>query len=146
MAFLRKIARQRRGRSWGGRASRASLKSRADLLCALVVKKRDGYRCTLCGSREIPNWAHVISRGASYAQVRHDLENSTTLCKRCHFRWTNDTDGWDQLRRQLMGEERFEALWARAKIRGQKPDYEAIILGLQNVAPDCPRPWLHQTR
>jgi len=143
--MIRSIAKPRKGlHTWGARQSRASLKSKADLVCAVVVKKRDGHRCTLCGSRQAIQWAHIISRGAAYERVRHDLENSTTLCQRCHFRWTNDPDGWDALRRQLMGD-RFEALWARAKMDGQKPDYQAILHYLTNVPPECPRPWSNQT-
>ena len=125
------------------RMGRVALMGRADLLCAITVKKRDDYRCTLCGSRSDVQWAHILSR--SHKLVRHDLENSTTLCERCHWRWTNDKDGWDALRRQLMGDERFNALWARAKADG-KPDYAAVILYLENVPPDCPRPWSHVGR
>lgn len=146
MAYIRPISRRRKGKTWGRHPSRASQMSRADLLCAAVVKKRDGYRCTLCGSTKNIHWSHVLSRGSSYHKVRHDLENSTSLCQRCHFRWTNDPNGWEVLWRGLMGQERADALWARAKIQGQKPDYEAVIFYLQSVAPDCPRPWFHQTR
>jgi 5-methylcytosine-specific restriction endonuclease McrA len=49
------------------------------------VKKRDGYRCTKCGSRTKLH-AHHKKQKSIYPKLAYRLSNGTTLCERCHHR------------------------------------------------------------
>jgi len=125
--------------------SRGALRSQCDTLCNAIVKKRDGYRCTACGSPQAKaqlHWAHLLSRG--YGLIRHDLENSTTLCAKCHYTYTLAVDKWALFRRGRMGDARFDALEARAHAGG-KPDYKMTLIYLQSLRAlpieNLPRPW-----
>lgn len=103
-------------------------KAALDRLCAAKVKARDGYRCVLCKSREDPQWAHLFSR--RYLNTRWDLENSWTLCKRCHFRYTKRYDEWLSLVETRLGAEAFARLRARA-FDLAKVDLAAIRISLE---------------
>lgn len=63
----------------------------ADKLVADAVKSRD-RRCLSCGATERLQWAHIISRQATY--IRWDPENSIALCARCHHRFTLRPGEW----------------------------------------------------
>ena len=47
------------------------------------VKRRDGKRCTICGSTENLCVHHLLPF-AVYPDLRIDTANGTTLCKKCH--------------------------------------------------------------
>lgn len=50
-----------------------------------AVIKRDGGRCMICGSEE--NLAvHHIKAFAEYPELRLDINNGITLCKKCHMK------------------------------------------------------------
>lgn len=48
-----------------------------------TVLKRDGYKCTNCGSSKKLN-VHHIKEWAKYPNLRYDIENGKTLCEKCH--------------------------------------------------------------
>ena len=50
-----------------------------------AVLKRDGYKCSLCGSGD-NLVAHHIKSFADFPELRLDLGNGTTLCATCHIR------------------------------------------------------------
>lgn len=51
-----------------------------------AVFKRDNYTCQAegCGVRGGYNEAHHIKSWADYPEVRYDIANGITLCKKCH--------------------------------------------------------------
>jgi len=52
---------------------------------ALAVKKRDGMKCSECGSQEELH-AHHIQSWLMAPHLRFDIENGKTLCRRCHLK------------------------------------------------------------
>ncbi len=50
-----------------------------------AAKKRDGYRCTLCGAtRKKDLEVHHLWSKSMYPQYKYSLKNATTLCRKCH--------------------------------------------------------------
>jgi len=49
----------------------------------IQVFERDNFTCVECGSKKNLQ-AHHIKRWAEYPELRFDINNGTTLCKRCH--------------------------------------------------------------
>ena len=120
----------------------AQQKRRLDTLCAAAVRDRDGHRCTLCGSTGMAgqalDWAHVLSR--RYAGTRWAWENSTTLCRRCHYTYTNRPDEWAHLCQTKMGLVRWEALYIKAVARHGKAYLEPWFYAMAQ-GPDGVKPW-----
>lgn len=52
---------------------------------ASSVKKRDDYKCVICGSNEDLH-AHHLIRFADSEEDRYRIGNGVTLCKSCHER------------------------------------------------------------
>lgn len=53
---------------------------------AILVKERDGYRCTLCGTDRISVLeAHHIKEKNFHPDLQFDINNGTTLCLKCHY-------------------------------------------------------------
>ena len=48
------------------------------------IKKRDGYKCILCGNTEKLN-AHHLCVDWAHNKYRYDLRNGITLCMNCHI-------------------------------------------------------------
>ena len=55
----------------------------------MAVFERDGFKCTNCGDDKSPIEAHHIKGQASYPELRHDIDNGTTLCRKCHKQTDN---------------------------------------------------------
>ncbi|AUS08078.1 hypothetical protein C1X05_04055 [Laceyella sacchari] len=48
------------------------------------IKKRDGYRCVVCGSKQHPSAHHLFSKSA-YPALKNHKDNGITLCRfGCH--------------------------------------------------------------
>lgn len=82
---------------------------------------RDGNACTLCLAPAAPgqkhDWAHLLSR--RYLNTRWDFQNSTTLCRSCHYTYTRRPDEWFDLCQRKMGLVAWERLKLRAFSRGK---------------------------
>jgi 5-methylcytosine-specific restriction endonuclease McrA len=56
----------------------------------ILVFKRDGYRCVICGDNKGGNLqADHIKDFALYPDLRLDVDNGRTLCKTCHRKTPN---------------------------------------------------------
>src|SRR5258706_9421462 len=104
-----------------------------DKLCANAVRERDGHRCTLCGSvgesGRVLDWAHIISR--RYHSVRWAWNNSTTLCRTCHQRFTRRPDEWFDLCETKMGRDAYLGLRTRALCLAGKQPLDLWLLAVQ---------------
>lgn len=47
------------------------------------IKKRDNYKCAVCGNTKTLNSHHILPKHG-YKEYRHDLKNGITLCVTCH--------------------------------------------------------------
>lgn len=47
-----------------------------------LVKQRDGFRCRICGE-EGTNAHHIYCEGY-FPELRLDMDNGVTLCRKCH--------------------------------------------------------------
>ncbi|HNZ28160.1 MAG TPA: HNH endonuclease [Spirochaetota bacterium] len=48
------------------------------------VKHRDNYKCQECGGKENIQ-AHHVKEYSKYENIRYDINNGITLCKKCHY-------------------------------------------------------------
>ncbi len=63
-------------------------------LWSLSVRKRDGYRCVMCGKTETLQAHHWLFRRAHSTVLAVDIANGITLCYGCHIgRVHGDGDG-----------------------------------------------------
>jgi hypothetical protein len=60
----------------------------ADKLFSQYIRGRDGWACVRCLSPYSPQCAHLVSR--RYRATRWVPENATTLCQKCHMRFTHN--------------------------------------------------------
>lgn len=51
---------------------------------AIRIKIRDKWTCQQCGSKENPECHHILSQ-KEYPHLKRELENSVTLCEKCHL-------------------------------------------------------------
>lgn len=113
------------------RIDRQRLEKRADKLFSRYIKKRDGV-CQRCSSDYGLDCAHIISR--SNKRLRYDPQNAIALDRKCHSWWhlnPSESTAWFR--------EKFPDRWKYiASVRQQieKPDYEAIINGLNRLLKD----------
>jgi len=48
------------------------------------VFERDNYACQSCGEKGVELNAHHIKKWSDYIELRTDVKNGITLCKKCH--------------------------------------------------------------
>jgi len=66
----------------GSRCGRCAAAYRVPTSWADAVKRRDGYRCVVCGSGDRVQADHIVPRARGGA---HTVENGRTLCHRHHL-------------------------------------------------------------
>lgn len=86
---------------------RQNYMKKADALFSKLVRERDG-RCLNCGTTELLQCAHLISR--SYKAIRTDFDNAVTLCRSCHMKYTHKPLEWRE-----WVEDRFPGRWGKLK-------------------------------
>ena len=82
-----------------------------DRLFSLVIRARD-KRCRRCGTDQGLQCAHIMSR--RYKATRFAEDNAIALCLRCHAWQTHHPLEGDAFFVELIGQEAFDALRARA--------------------------------
>lgn len=95
-------------------------RSKADAEFSLQIRQRDGWTCQRCGARHRENsrglhCAHMFTRRTK--ATRHDPDNAVALCYGCHS--YVDANPWEKaiLFRQILGDDAFDELAARARGR-----------------------------
>lgn len=90
----------------------------ADVAFSKLIRERDGFTCQRCGARHRPesrglHAAHMFTRRIKV--TRHDPDNCAALCYGCHS--FLDANPWEKavFFRERLGDERFDALAARAR-------------------------------
>jgi 5-methylcytosine-specific restriction endonuclease McrA len=88
-----------------GRAGWHVYRSRRWVALRLQAKRRDGFRCTSCGTRGRLE-VHHVNAVRDRPDLAFDLSNLTTLCPRCHVETergsapTADVIAWRNLLRK----------------------------------------------
>lgn len=85
--------------NWKGGISSRSWKAKK---WERVVKKRDGYVCTVCSSKEGIQ-AHHIKRWEEYPELRYNISNGVTLCGQHHAKEHPGLEGMIEKGRKLSG-------------------------------------------
>ena len=99
-----------------------------DKLFAQYIKLRDKW-CQRCGGASGLQTAHFHSRRKR--SVRYDPDNACLLCFGCHIYLDGNPLEKVEFFKQILGEEAFDLLNARARITYPKLDKEAIKLYLK---------------
>jgi hypothetical protein len=75
---------------WKGGITPFNLAERARFRRTMSKKvfERDGYKCQLCGNTNEYLHADHIKSWSRYPELRFDLNNCRTLCKKCHYQIT----------------------------------------------------------
>lgn len=58
------------------------------------VYVRDGYTCKMCGAKKKLE-AHHIKLWAHFPELRFDVNNGITLCKKCHKEITGNEEAYE---------------------------------------------------
>jgi hypothetical protein len=90
-------------------------RTQADVRFSLQIRERDAHKCKRCGSHPHPmglHCAHHFTRRTG--ATRFDPDNALALCYGCHQYL--DSHPWEKeaFWRSEIGDERFDALAARA--------------------------------
>lgn len=105
---LHKIKKVKRTKT--GKQIERSINKRLDAiaqdLCRYIVKERAGWQCQLAGKdnihcsqgkpKEIMQWAHIITRGASKT-LKFLLDNGLCICSGHHKYYTHQVTLWNEL-------------------------------------------------
>lgn len=92
----------------------------ADVKFSRAIRERDGWMCRRCGSQHVPgsrglHAAHCFTRRTG--ATRTDPENALALCYGCHQYIDSHKEAKTRLWVAWLGEERYDALAARAHER-----------------------------
>jgi hypothetical protein len=107
-------------------------KQLADQLARTIVLSRDEWSCRRCGSQEVVQWAHLLTRASLC--LRHDPDNSLALCRACHFHFTKNPAAFERwISKEMPG--RWQELHTRrdaAIASGETIDYAELIARLRS--------------
>ena len=92
---------------------------------AAKVKQRDGYICVICGAHG--DVAHHIKLASYHDEVKYDINNGVTLCKRCHI--LAHMGSFNALNIRMTARETYAALKDRADGRDVDVLINRLILG-----------------
>jgi predicted restriction endonuclease len=110
-----------------------------DALWAKLVKERAGYKCEYCQEegRKLVGptgaWleaAHIVGR--TYRTTRWRLDNGMCLCSGCHRAYDEHRPIELQIRRIVIGEEKYERLCTMKQVIAKNQDYDEIKKQLEN--------------
>lgn len=72
----------------------------------LDIFRRDKFQCQKCKSKRNIQ-AHHIQGWSKCPELRFDLSNGITLCKRCHGEMRGNEEGWEPLCRALQNKDQY---------------------------------------
>ena len=101
----------------------AALVGLLDTLASNIVRRRDGYKCVICGGEEKPQCGHVFVRGKW--GIRWDLDNLNCICGTCNYKDTLPAYShvYKDWYRWKFGEDKYIRLRARAEAQTQGKDW-----------------------
>lgn len=70
--------------SWKGGTSKRDMSKQKEWSTKVFI--RDNYTCQDCGKRGGYLQAHHIKGYTEYPELRWDIDNGQTLCKKCHYK------------------------------------------------------------
>lgn len=102
--------------------SRKAIVRELDRIFSLYIRARDGHRCVVCGSPEIPQCGHLFSRVAY--STRWDEENAFCQCAKCNI--NHESDAWPFISWfiEKFGRQTFDEVRARYHKPRQFKDFE----------------------
>lgn len=106
---------------------RQNYSAQCDKVFAWLV--RTSGPCADCGEPRT-QCAHGFSR--SYRSTRWDFDNAWPLCASCHLFYTHRPLQWDNWMRMRMGDDRYDALRAKA-LGGERVDTKALLVELREL-------------
>lgn len=92
---------------------------------ATKVKQRDGYTCVICGAPGVN--AHHIKLASYHNELKYDVSNGVTLCKRCHV--LAHMGSFNALNIRMSARETYAALKERANGKDVDVLINKLILG-----------------
>lgn len=116
--MIEKAATIRKKRTAGKAA-----KARADRLFSQYVRLRD-KQCTVCGTTQNLQCAHVVSR--RFSATRCVPDNAHTLCAGHHMEFTEDPHAHVMWAYRMIGEERYAELRTQAYEGAKGIDWKLI--------------------
>ena len=116
------------------KASRKTLKNKADRLFSLYIRARDEH-CQRCGTTENLQCAHGFTR--TYLKTRWDERNAWALCAGCHKFFTHRPLEWDAWMRDRLGPVVYSDLRGTATGMADRVDYEEVIADLEAKLKDA---------
>lgn len=84
-AAVKEYKRQWYARNGGPALSKIKREERNFAGLREEVLKRDGYKCTICGSTEKLVVHHKDGKGRGHKSPNNNLDNLTTRCRACHL-------------------------------------------------------------
>ena len=90
------------------------------------VLERDNKMCQLCGATNEETQLHVhhIKKYSEYKDLRTDVDNGITLCRKCHEQIHGREEECEKVFKELLK----NPIWIRKVIETEKTNYEDICL------------------
>lgn len=102
-----------------------------DTLWSEAVKLRAKYRCEYCGAAGIKaggntwlNSCHIVGR--RFRGLRWDIENGMSLCYVHHHAYDSHLPQHEDIRKEVIGEDRIKRLLEKKHPIAKYQDYEEI--------------------
>ena len=102
--------------------SRKGLVKKADKEFSLYIRKRDNYRCVLCGSTKQVQCGHIFSRVAY--STRWDEDNAYAQCAACNIRHEQNSYPFLEWCRKKKGQEAMDELFHKWNQTSKLKDWE----------------------
>lgn len=93
------------------------------------VKERDGHTCVICGAPGVH--AHHIKSASYHDELKYDVHNGVTLCRRCHI--LAHMGSFNALHPRMSARETFAALKSRAGGRDVDTLIDRLIIGANDM-------------
>ncbi len=87
---------------WRGGLSREPYTEDFELRIRHLIRKRDHYKCQLCGFTEYQNNIALSVHHIDYDKKNNNEDNLITLCQKCHNKTNHKRDDWKIIFQNIM--------------------------------------------